>query len=230
MPLAEHSDSYLRGQLTVESLHYGQGKLAKFLHSLSDVGSFHPPSPKLDELKPPKGSASTPRMSASLFGFPLDAERPTPTPKGEATMRPSGGRFLGDLNQVGGWTVFAMSDRPSATEFAKPSEKTTFQVSEDAQKRLGGYERLFYKLLFITRQEAAARHVPLLKIEGLRAWSHEYQDDDGVVIHVEVQGNDEERFSVWEGISERINLLQGNLNSEEREFLMNEVSVIVDRQ
>src|SRR5919106_947026 len=227
MALAKHSGPHLRFPSTVES---GPFK------SLTDVGSFQPPqSNKLAELKYPKGPRSTYRRRDLSSFVALWPSEPTPTARIQPTTHPSEtGVFLAaiswvfvpsehriwsrlaPLNIAGVWSSSEMG-------VAKASEEIKLQITEEAQKRLHGHERLFDKLLFITRQEAAARRITLRKIEALGAWSHEYEENNGVVIHVEVQGSDDERFSVWEGISERINLLHDTLFAEEREFLTSEI-------
>lgn len=103
------------------------------------------------------------------------------------------------------------------------------QVSEEAARRLRGHEKLLEKLVFVAEQEAAARGMFLLKIDVLPAWSHEYEERTGVVVQVEVRATDEQRFSLWEGISERIDSLHDTLASEEKDFLTDEISVFVDQ-
>jgi hypothetical protein len=235
--LAEHSDSRLRSQRNASSR----------FENLSDVGSFQPPhSNKPAELNYPKGPQRYRVRDSSPFVAVLSSERNVKvTGLVRSIIPPPVPRLpLGDTSGLCSphapvipyapviWNRLAVGifDCSSETEFGKPQEEITPHITEDAQKRLRGHEGLFHKLLFITRQEAAARRVSLRKIDALGAWSHEYENNNGVVIHVEVQGSDEERFSVWEGISERINLLHDTLFAEEREFLTSEISVIVDRQ
>jgi len=103
------------------------------------------------------------------------------------------------------------------------------QVSEEAARRLRGHEKLLQKLAFVVEEETAARGISLLKIDVLPAWSHEYEERAGVVIQVEVGATDEQRFSLWEGISERIDSLHDTLASEEKDFLTGEISVFVDQ-
>jgi hypothetical protein len=88
---------------------------------------------------------------------------------------------------------------------------------------------LLDNLVIVAEQEAAARGISLLKIDVLPACSHEYEERCGVVIQVEVRATDEQRFCFWEGMSERIDSLQDTLAPEEKDFLTDEISVIVDQ-
>ena len=103
------------------------------------------------------------------------------------------------------------------------------ELSDESVRRLEGHEKLLENLVFVAEQEAAARGISLLKIDVLPAWSHEYDEKTGVVVHAEVRATDEQRFSLWEAISDRIDSLHDTLDSEEKDFLTDEVSVVVDR-
>jgi hypothetical protein len=96
-------------------------------------------------------------------------------------------------------------------------------------RRLRGHEKLLENLLFVAEQEAAARGIALLKIDVLPAWSHEYDEKTGIVVHAEVRATDEQRFSLWDSISERIDSLYDTVGPKEKKFLTDEVSVVVDR-
>ncbi|HEU4343216.1 MAG TPA: hypothetical protein VFU31_16815 [Candidatus Binatia bacterium] len=97
-----------------------------------------------------------------------------------------------------------------------------------ARRRLKGHEELLKKLVVIAKREAALRAMPILKIEALGAWSHEYEEKSGIVVHVEVQATDQQRFSFWEEISERVDSLRDTLSTEEKDFLTDQISVVVD--
>lgn len=103
------------------------------------------------------------------------------------------------------------------------------QISDESARRLRGHEKLLENLVFIAEQEASARGISLLKIDVLPAWSHEYEERSGVVIQVEVRATDEQRFAFWEGMSERMDSLQDTLAPTEKDFLTDEISVIVDQ-
>ncbi len=102
-------------------------------------------------------------------------------------------------------------------------------ISDESSRRLRGHEKLLENLLFVAEQEAAARGISLLKIDVLPAWSHEYDEKTGVVVHAEVRATDEQRFSLWEAISERIDSLYDKVTPKEKKFLTDDVSVLVDR-
>ena len=102
-------------------------------------------------------------------------------------------------------------------------------MRRQARRRLDGHEELLKKLIVIVKREAASQAIPILKIEILPAWSHEYEEKSGIVVHVEVRATDEQRFSIWEGISERIDSLHDTIASGEKDFLTDQISVVVDQ-
>jgi hypothetical protein len=102
-------------------------------------------------------------------------------------------------------------------------------ITEEAARRLKGHEKLLDEILLLAEQEAAGRGISLLEIDVLPAWSHEFDERTGVVVHTEVRATDEQRFSLWEAISERIDSLYDAVDPEEKNFLTDAVSVVVDR-
>ena len=57
----------------------------------------------------------------------------------------------------------------------------------------------------------------------------EYEERTGVVIDVEIKATTDERFSYWDAVCERLNELEESVPPEERCFLNDEVSFIVNR-
>jgi hypothetical protein len=122
----------------------------------------------------------------------------------------------------------AMVAKPD-TSPAQRQGKVQPQISDESARRLRGHEKLLENLVFVAEREAAARGISLLKIDVLPAWSHEYDEKTGVVVHAEVRATDEQRFSLWDAISERIDSLYDTVTPKEKKFLTDEVSVIIDR-
>jgi len=138
-------------------------------------------------------------------------------------------KIEGQQNLLSSKDLSFFSEGASGLETIRLRGKVQPQISEEAARRLRGHEKLLQKLAFVVEEETAARGISLLKIDVLPAWSHEYEERAGVVIQVEVGATDEQRFSLWEGISERIDSLHDTLASEEKDFLTGEISVFVDQ-
>lgn len=102
-------------------------------------------------------------------------------------------------------------------------------VSPEAARRLSGHESTVQAVCSLAKEEAQARGLSLLKIEVRPAWSHEYDERTGIVIDVEIRASSDERFSYWDAVGERLNELAESVPSEERCFLNDEVSLIVNR-
>ena len=91
------------------------------------------------------------------------------------------------------------------------------------------HKNLVHEVCSLAKEEAQARRLTLLCIDVRPAWSHEYEERTGIVIDVEIQATTNERFSYWDAVCERLNELEDSLPSEERRFLNDEVSFIVNR-
>lgn len=113
-------------------------------------------------------------------------------------------------------------------EALKPhKQKITPEITDEAKRRLAGREYLQDKFLSIVEEEASGLNIALTRIAVRPGWSHEYQDQTGVVIEVEMAGNNDRRFGLWDAISVRLDALLSSLTGEEQAFLANNVSVVV---
>jgi len=102
------------------------------------------------------------------------------------------------------------------------------EISPAAQERLCGHALLAEKVYSIIKEEAKRADVsPRIVVRP--SWSHEYEDQTGVVIEVEIAASDEKRFNLWDTISLRLDALldSTSLSEEEQSFLTNKLSVIV---
>jgi hypothetical protein len=106
---------------------------------------------------------------------------------------------------------------------------TVETIDLEATRRLRGHERIVQKVCSLAKDEARARELALLHIDVRPAWSHEYDERTGVVIDAEIQATADERFSYWDAVCERLNELEDSLPPEERRFLNDEVSFVVNR-
>ncbi|MDP2601158.1 MAG: hypothetical protein Q8S00_00980 [Deltaproteobacteria bacterium] len=102
------------------------------------------------------------------------------------------------------------------------------EISPDAQERLSGYASLAEKVYSVIKDEAK-RHGVLPIIVVRPSWSHEYEDRAGVVIEVEIKGDTEKRFNLWEAISAKLDALLDSISEAEQSFLTRSLSVIVNQ-
>ncbi len=106
-------------------------------------------------------------------------------------------------------------------------QKITPEITDEAKRRLADREYLQEKLHSIMEEEASGLNISLKRIAVRPGWSHEYEDLSGVVIEVEMAGNDDQRFVLWDAISFRLDALLDSLTPDEQAFIANNVSVVV---
>lgn len=137
---------------------------------------------------------------------------------------------LGEFHSLLG-RLFSLQEGEPITEEgeAEIHSLTIENFSTEATRRLSGYERVIQELFSISKKEAYARNIPILIVDVRPAWSHEYKENSGVVVDIEIKGSAEERFSLWDAICERIDQLKDSLSQEEWQFLTDEISFIVRR-
>ncbi len=102
-------------------------------------------------------------------------------------------------------------------------------ISPEAARRFSGHEKIVQEVCSLAQEEAQARGLALLQIDVRPAWSHEYDERTGIVIDVEIRASSDERFSYWDAVCERLNELAESVPPEERCFLNDEISFIVNR-
>ena len=121
--------------------------------------------------------------------------------------------------------LFPPAEEPSCDSF--PVAVKT--IDPEAARRFRGHERIVQEVCSLAKEEAQARRLTLLCIDVRPAWSHEYDERTGIVIDVEIKASSDERFSYWDAVCERLNELEESLPPEERCFLNDEISFIVNR-
>jgi hypothetical protein len=102
------------------------------------------------------------------------------------------------------------------------------EVFSDAQERLSGHTVLAEKVYSVIKEEAKRSDV-LPSIVVRPSWSHEYEDLTGIVIDVEIHGDDDKRFTLWDAISSKLDALLDSMSAEEQAFLMDNLSVVVNK-
>ena len=123
------------------------------------------------------------------------------------------------------------------TSLSLPAEEPSYASSPaavemfnpEATRRFRGHEKVVHAVCSLAQEEAQARGLAILKIDVRPAWSHEYDERTGIVIDVEIKASSEERFSYWDTVCELLNELAESVLPEERCFLNDEVSLIVNR-
>lgn len=108
-------------------------------------------------------------------------------------------------------------------------KKVPVKASAEAVRRIRGREGLLEKLYAIIQDEGHKTNIALLSIEVLPDWSHEYDEQTGIVIHAEMQGSVDDRFTLWDAISNRLESFEHKLSADERAFLTNNLSVAIHR-
>ena len=108
-------------------------------------------------------------------------------------------------------------------------QRTPVKVTAKAERRSQGYEKLLEELYIIIQDETRNADIPLTQIEVLANWSHEYVDETGIVIYIEIRGSSDDRFALWDALALRFTELEATLPDDERNFLMNNVSIEVER-
>lgn len=108
-------------------------------------------------------------------------------------------------------------------------QEAPIKISSEADRRIRGHEDLLKKVYAIIQDEARNKSVPISHIEVLSDWSNEYDEQTGVVIYIEIQGAVDDRFALWDKIANRLEELEDSLLPDEHDFLVNNVSVVVNR-
>jgi hypothetical protein len=98
------------------------------------------------------------------------------------------------------------------------------EVLAEGKRRLKGFEKISERVYAIIREQLKPYQTQAT-VKVRPAWSHEYEDFSSVVIDIEIVGNDDRRFLLWDSISTKIEGL--NTSQDERSFLENNVSVNV---
>jgi hypothetical protein len=102
-------------------------------------------------------------------------------------------------------------------------------VSPEVSKRLKGHEQLVQNICVLASQEAHSRGLTLYKVDIRPAWSHESDEQTGIVIDVEIKATADERFAYWDAVCERVSQLEASLSPEEQRFLNDEIFLTVSR-
>ncbi len=108
-------------------------------------------------------------------------------------------------------------------------ESIADSISAQAAKRIAGREEVVERICELAGAQAAKRNLRVNEISVHAAWSHEYDENTGVVVDVNVTASDEDRFSYWEALNERLDELAASLPQNARDWLESEVSLTVIR-
>lgn len=130
---------------------------------------------------------------------------------------------LGSQELTRVFLIHTAPPRAAAQTEAKPK----LDLAEEARKRLRGNEALFQRLISIAEEAASKNRISILEIEVLPAWSHEYEERTGIVIDLRTTGSNDQRFSLWDAVSSKLDALLDSLTPDEQTFLVNDVSVVV---
>src|SRR5713226_615226 len=116
-------------------------------------------------------------------------------------------------------SVTARQQTPEAVPTPEVKEIIPKKNSTEAERRLGKHNRLLGSLISAIETEALKRHIAITKLTVHPAWSHEYEENSGIVINTEIKGNAEERFALWDAVSEKTEKLQAFFDPEDGKFL-----------
>ena len=109
------------------------------------------------------------------------------------------------------------------------STATIQPMSLEVRRRLRGHEHLVQTICALTRYQAAVRGL-MLRTIGLRpAWSHESDEQTGIVIDIEVKATVDDRCAYVDAVCEQIHQLEASLSPEDQHFLNDEIFLIVSR-
>jgi hypothetical protein len=102
-------------------------------------------------------------------------------------------------------------------------------VSPEVSKRLKGHEQLVQDICVLARQEARRRGLTLYKMDIRPAWSHESDEQTGIIIDLEVKATANERFAYWDAVCEQVSQLEASLSPEDQRFLGDDIALLVSR-
>jgi len=105
----------------------------------------------------------------------------------------------------------------------------TDSVGAEAVNRIAGREALLGRICKLAKAEAAERSLRVNKLSIHAAWSHEYDEQTGVIVDIDVTASDEDRFSYWEALNERLDELAASLSQPDRDWLQSDLSLTVVR-
>ncbi len=125
--------------------------------------------------------------------------------------------------------TLASSAIARAQQRQEPKKDITKEVFTEAEKRLANHSGLLEQLISIIETEANKLNIPVRKITARPAWSHEYDEETGVVIDIQITGSAVDRFRLWDAISEKIEKHQASFSEKENYFVAKEISFVVNR-
>lgn len=108
-------------------------------------------------------------------------------------------------------------------------ESIADSISAQAAKRIAGREEVVGRICEVARAQAAKHNLRVNEISIHAAWSHEYDENTGVVVDVNVTASDEDRFSYWEALNEGLDELAASLPQNDCDWLQSELSLTVIR-
>lgn len=102
-------------------------------------------------------------------------------------------------------------------------------LSPEVPERMSGHEPLVSKVCGLATEEAKKHNLSVLNVKVRSDWAHEYEETAGIVVDVKIKATNDERFSYWEAVCERIESLSASLSPEEQNFLNSHLSLAVRR-
>jgi hypothetical protein len=108
-------------------------------------------------------------------------------------------------------------------------KSTTVEIVEEAERRIRGHENLIAQLHSIVEEEADRLDVIINRIIVRPGWSHEYEDKNSVVMYIDIRGETETRFCLWDSTCEKIDSLGNSLPPNTAQFLRDNIFVVVNQ-
>jgi hypothetical protein len=103
------------------------------------------------------------------------------------------------------------------------------EIHSEAAQRTQGHEELVKKICTVAEEEAQRCGISLLSMRIRPSWSHESNEQTGIVIDAAVNAPSNERNHYWDAVCEQMSRLESSLPSAESDFLSNEIFFIVSR-
>jgi hypothetical protein len=110
-----------------------------------------------------------------------------------------------------------------------PTQKVAGTISAEAARRIAGREEILRRICELARSEAVQRGVQVNQVNIHPAWSHEYKEQAGVVVDVDVTASNDDRFSYWDALREGVDELAASLPPADRSWLESELSLAIIR-
>jgi hypothetical protein len=108
-------------------------------------------------------------------------------------------------------------------------QKNIAGIDPSVRKAFSGHLKVLLRIRESIQKEAKAYGVRIRNVDIRPSYSHEDEDNSGVLVEVWVEADSQKRFSYWETLSKRVDSLANSLPPKDRDFLNRSLSVIVSR-